>query len=73
MEAASRGIAAVLLRLSPGVPGFRAVKNFSLHFRRLPDALTFEDVRDYQLHLVSRGLEATTRGGEAIQLRAVTP
>jgi site-specific recombinase XerD len=38
----------------------RAVKNFSLHFRRSPDALTFEDVRDYQLHLVSRGLEATT-------------
>jgi integrase/recombinase XerD len=38
----------------------RAVKNFSLHFRRSPDALTFEDVRAYQLHLVSRGLEATT-------------
>jgi site-specific recombinase XerC len=38
----------------------RAVKNFSLHFRRSPDLLTFEDVRAYQLHLVSRGLEATT-------------
>jgi site-specific recombinase XerD len=38
----------------------RAVKNFSLHFRRSPDKLTFEDVRAYQLHLVSRGLEATT-------------
>jgi integrase/recombinase XerD len=38
----------------------RAVKNFSLHFRRSPDVLTFEDVRAYQLHLVSRGLEATT-------------
>lgn len=38
----------------------RAVKNFSLYFRRSPDKLTFEEVRDYQLHLVSRGLEATT-------------
>jgi Phage integrase, N-terminal SAM-like domain len=38
----------------------RAVKNFSLYCRRSPDKLTFEDVRDYQLHLVSRGLEATT-------------
>lgn len=38
----------------------RAVKNFSFHFRRSPDKLTFEDVRAYQLHLVSRGLEATT-------------
>ncbi len=38
----------------------RAVKNFSLYFRRSPDKLTFEDVRAYQLHLVSRGLEATT-------------
>ena len=38
----------------------RAVKNFSLYFRRSPDKLTFEDVRGYQLHLVSRGLEATT-------------
>jgi integrase/recombinase XerD len=37
----------------------RAVKNFSFHFRRSPDGLTFEDVRAYQLHLVSRGLEAT--------------
>ena len=38
----------------------RAVKNFSLFFRRSPEDLTFEDVRDYQLHLVSRGLQATT-------------
>ncbi len=38
----------------------RAVKNFSLHFRRSPDVLTFEDVRAYQLHLVSRGLQAAT-------------
>ena len=31
----------------------RAVKNFSLHFRKSPDRLTFEDVRTYQLHLVA--------------------
>jgi len=36
----------------------RAVKNFSLHFGRSPDKLTFEDVRTYQLHLASRGLGA---------------
>jgi integrase/recombinase XerD len=38
----------------------RAVKNFSLHFQRSPENLTFEDVRIYQLHLVSRGLQAAT-------------
>ena len=34
----------------------RAVKNFSKFFRQSPDKLTFEHVREYQLHLVSRGL-----------------
>jgi integrase/recombinase XerD len=34
----------------------RAVKNFSKHFGRSPDKLTFEDVRKYQLSLVERGL-----------------
>ena len=34
----------------------RAVKNFSKHFGKSPDKLTFEDVREYQLSLVSRGL-----------------
>ena len=34
----------------------RAVKNFSKFFRKSPDKLTFEHVRDYQLHLGSRGL-----------------
>jgi integrase/recombinase XerD len=34
----------------------RAVRRFSLFFRRSPDKLTFEHVREYQLHLVSRGL-----------------
>jgi site-specific recombinase XerD len=38
----------------------RAVKNFSQFFRRSPDKLTFDDVRTYQLHLVSRALQATT-------------
>ena len=38
----------------------RAVKNFSLHFRKSPDRLTFENVRTYQLHLVARGLQAAT-------------
>ena len=34
----------------------RAVKNFSKHFGKSPDKLTFEHVREYQLNLVSRGL-----------------
>jgi hypothetical protein len=38
----------------------RAVKNFSLHFGKSPDKLTLEHVREYQLHLVSRGLQAAT-------------
>ena len=38
----------------------RAIKNFSLFFHRSPDKLTFEDVREYHLHLASRGLEAQT-------------
>jgi integrase/recombinase XerD len=38
----------------------RAVKNFSRHFGKSPDKLSFEDVRKYQLHLVSRGLQAAT-------------
>src|SRR3954467_1638202 len=37
-----------------------AVKNFSAFFGRSPDKLTFEDVRTYQLHLVSRGPRYTT-------------
>ena len=37
----------------------RAVKNFSKFFRQSPDELNFEDVREYQLHLVSRGLAIT--------------
>ena len=41
----------------------RAVKNFSKFFRQSPDKLTFEHVRAYQLHLVSRdlGVQATNQ------------
>jgi integrase/recombinase XerD len=38
----------------------RAVKNLSLHFMKSPDKLTFENAREYQLHLISRGLQAAT-------------
>jgi integrase/recombinase XerD len=38
----------------------RAVKNFSMHFGKSPDKLSFEDVRAYQLHLIARGLQAAT-------------
>ena len=38
----------------------RSVANFSAFHGRSPDQLSFEDVRDYQLHLVARGLKATS-------------
>jgi integrase/recombinase XerD len=38
----------------------RSVQNFSRHFGRSPDKLTFENVREYRLHLGSRGLEPQT-------------
>jgi integrase/recombinase XerD len=38
----------------------RAVMNFSRHFKKSPDKLGMEHVREYQLHLVSRGLQAAT-------------
>jgi integrase len=38
----------------------RAVKNLSLHFMKSPDKLTFENVREYHLHLISRGLSTAT-------------
>jgi integrase/recombinase XerD len=38
----------------------RAVQNFSRHFMKSPDKLTFEHVREYQLYLVGRGLQAAT-------------
>jgi site-specific recombinase XerD len=47
----------------------RAVKNFSLFFHRSPEKLTFEDVRTYQLHLISRGLQAQAVNQIACALR----
>ena len=38
----------------------RAVANFSIYHGRSPDKLSAEDVRDYRLHLISRGLKATS-------------
>ena len=38
----------------------RSVAGFSAFHRRSPDELTLEDVRDYQLHLVARGLKASS-------------
>ena len=37
-----------------------SVANFSAYHGRSPDQLTCEDVRDYQLHLVARGLKASS-------------
>jgi hypothetical protein len=37
----------------------RAVANFSAYHGQSPDKLTFEDVRDYQLHLASCGLKVS--------------
>jgi integrase-like protein len=51
-----------LRNMSPTTQGayVRAVKNLSSFFKRSPDQLTFEDMRVYQLHLVSRGLQPAT-------------
>src|SRR3954447_17179667 len=38
----------------------RSVAGFSAFHGRSPDELTLEDARDYQLHLVARGLEAAS-------------
>ena len=35
-----------------------AVANFSIFHGRSPDKLTFEDVRDYRLHLIFSGAQA---------------
>jgi integrase/recombinase XerD len=45
----------------------RAVKNFSKHFGKSPDKLTFEDVRTYQLHLVSRGLQGRNHHSDHVR------
>ena len=38
----------------------RSVAKFAAHFGTSPDKLTAEDVRNYQVHLVSRGLKTAT-------------
>jgi integrase/recombinase XerD len=38
----------------------RAVANFSSFHQQSPDKLTIEDVRDYRLHLLARGLKAAS-------------
>ena len=38
----------------------RAVANFSIFHGCSPDKLSFEDVRDYRLHRISRGLKSNT-------------
>src|SRR5215213_3803896 len=38
----------------------RSVAGLSAFHGRSPDELTLEDVRDYQLHLVARGLKASS-------------
>lgn len=38
----------------------RSVAKFAAHYRTSPDKLTFEDVRNYQVHLIARGLKTAT-------------
>jgi hypothetical protein len=48
----------------------RSVADFSAFHGRSPDELTLEDVRDYQLHLVARGLKASIPSGRTAFPRA---
>jgi integrase/recombinase XerD len=45
------------------------VKKFSLHFGRSPDCLGLEDVRTYQVHLVSQGIAWATLNQVVSSLR----
>ena len=47
----------------------RAVKNFTAFFGQSPDKASFEDVRRYQLHLVSSGMSACNRNRTMTALR----
>jgi integrase/recombinase XerD len=57
--------------LSPTTQGsyIHNVKKFSLHFGRSPDCLGLEDVRAYQVHLVSRGVAWATLNQVVSSLR----
>jgi integrase/recombinase XerD len=50
-----------------------SVAGFSAFHGRSPDELTPEDMRDYQLHLVTRGLKASIPSGRTAFPRAQTP
>ena len=39
----------------------RAIEKFSRHFRRSPETLGLEQIREYQLHLIDQGLSYSTR------------
>jgi integrase/recombinase XerD len=45
------------------------IKKFSLHFRQSPDRLGLEDVRSYQVHLVSQGIAWATLNQVVSSLR----
>ncbi len=47
----------------------RAVKNFSLYFKRPPDQLRYEDARTYLLHLKARGLQEQATNQIACAIR----
>ncbi len=51
----------------------RSVADFSALHGRSPDELTLEDVRDYQLHLVARGLKASIPSGRTAFPHAAIP
>jgi len=57
--------------LSPTTQGsyIHNVKKFRLHFGRSPDCLGLEDVRAYQVHLVSRGIAWATLNQVVSSLR----
>ena len=38
----------------------RAIANFALYFRQSPDKLGLEEIRHYRLHLIERGLKASS-------------
>jgi hypothetical protein len=51
----------------------RSVADFSALHGRSPDELTLEDVRDYQLHLVARGIKASIPSDWTAFPRAAIP
>lgn len=47
----------------------RSVRSFCAFARKPPDALTFEDARLFQIHLVQSGVSVSTLNGYAVALR----